>query len=94
MTVKFDYTVKNGFPTGLDSKKSQSRIENNRQGDHQSKALIKGCHKRTKAWGHVPSQEKVHTGRNLARAMAKSRARHRQSWQMCQMGREKVQGFY
>ena len=48
---------------------------------------------RTKAQGHVPSQEKVNMDRNLARATAKSRAGHRQSWQMCRSGQESIQEF-
>src|SRR5882672_10944631 len=54
------------------------RTRNNRQGDHQCKALVKGCRERTRARIHVSSQEKVHTNRNLARVTAKSRAGHRQ----------------
>src|SRR5882672_4021876 len=59
----------------------------------QGKALVKGCHERTRAQGRVSSQEKVHTNRNLARATAKSRAGHRQSKQMCQSGQERIQEF-
>src|SRR5882672_4851202 len=65
-----------------DSTKEQrgrGQTRNNGQGDHQSKALVKGCHERTRAWGHVSSQEKNHTNRDLARATAKSRAGRRQS---------------
>src|SRR5882672_5514087 len=59
--------------------KGRSRMKNDIQGEHQSKALIKGCCERTKAQGCVSSQGKVNTDGNLARATAKSRARCRQS---------------
>src|SRR5882672_6357262 len=72
----------------------RSGTENNGQGDHQGKALVKGCHERTRARRCVSSQEKVHTNKNLARAMAKSRAGHRQLRQMCQSGQERIQEFY
>src|SRR5882672_10578742 len=64
-----------------DSTKEQrgrGRTRNNRQGDRQCKSLIKGCRERTRARRRVSSQEKVHTNKNLARAMAKSRAGCRQ----------------
>src|SRR5882672_8098649 len=59
--------------------RGQGQTRNNGQGDHQSKALVKGCRERTRAWGRVSSQEKDHTNRDLARATAKSRAGRRQS---------------
>src|SRR5882672_8369318 len=71
----------------------RSQTENNGPRDCQGKALIKGCHEITRARGHVPSQEKVHTDRNLARATAKSKAGHRQSKQTCQLGQERIQEF-
>src|SRR5882672_6130994 len=47
-----------------DSTKEQRgrcRTRNNRQGDRQYKALVKGCRERTRARGSVSSQEKGHT---------------------------------
>ena len=43
--------------------------------------------------GDVSSQEKMHTNRNLARVMAKSRARCRQLKWTCWLGQERIQGF-
>src|SRR5882672_5663245 len=71
-----------------------SQTENDGPRDHQGKALIKGCHERTRARGCVPSQEKVYTNKNLTRVTVKSRAGCRQSRQTCRSGQERIQGFY
>jgi len=50
----------------------------------QEKALREGCHEREQAQTGVSPTEKTNTKRDLARAMTKSRARHKQSLMECQ----------